>query len=59
MYRIPKNNEHFNKCYESIAEVYVHNEIGKLLDSCADSLIGSAKASTMLSALDRTSIAMD
>ncbi len=59
MYRIPKNNEHFNACYDNIAKVYVHNEIGKLLDNSADALIESAKASTMIEALDRASITME
>jgi len=59
MYRIPKNNSHFNECYDSIAEIYVYNEIGKLIDSSASSLISSARPSAMLDTLDYGQITMN
>ena len=59
MYRITKNNAHFNECYDSIAEVYVYNEIGKLIDECSSALIESAERSSMLTTLDRGQITMD
>ena len=59
MYRIAKNNQHFADCYDSIAEVYVYNEIGKLIDGCSSALIESAVRAPMLSTLDRGGITMD
>ena len=59
MYRIPKNNEHFLDCYDYIASIYVHNEIGKLLDSCSEALTASAEKGAMLVGLDRGTISMD
>lgn len=59
MYRIAKNNQHFTDCYDDIAEVYVYNEIGKLISECSSALINSAVRSSLLTTLDRGGITMD
>lgn len=59
MYRIAKNNSHFEDCYDDIAEVYIQNEIGKILDTCSTSLAQSATYAPLLEALDRSAISME
>ena len=59
IYRSFKSDEHFEKCYQSIAMVYTENEIGKLLYDAQTALIESAEYKDFLKTLDRASISMN
>ena len=59
IYRAEKSDEHFDKCYDSIASVYVENEIGRLFHSAETALKESAEYTDFLNGLDRSSISMD
>ena len=59
LYRIAKNNAHFDECYDEIVEVYIQNEIGKILYDCSSKLCESAVRSSLLESLDRAGITMD
>lgn len=43
IYRAAKSDEHFEKCYDEIADVYVDNVIGKKLDATVTALKSSAE----------------
>jgi hypothetical protein len=58
LYKINKTKDHFEECYESIKSVYIENEIGKILDTAADTLNSSAQSSSFLLSLDRSTISM-
>ncbi len=59
IYRAEKSDEHFEKCYDSIASVYVENEIGKLFNSAEAALKESVVYTDFLRGLDRAVISMD
>ena len=59
LYRIAKNNAHFDECYDEIVEVYIQNEIGKILYNFSSKLCESAVRSSLLESLDRAGIAMN
>ncbi len=58
LYKINKTDEHFEECYESIEAVYVQNQIGKIIDTAADTLLESAQNTSFLNSLDRAGISM-
>ena len=58
LYKIGKSDEHFENCYESIEAVYIQNQIGKIIDTAADTLLSSAQNTPFLNALDRATISM-
>ena len=59
LYKTVKSNTHFTECYDSIANVYVQNEIGKIIDTAASSIKENLKATEALSSLDRSAISME
>ena len=59
LYKTVKSNTHFTECYDSIANVYVQNEIGKIIDTAASSINENLKATEALSSLDRSAISME
>jgi len=58
VYKINKTDEHFEECYDSIKSVYIQNEIGKILDTAADSIYANAENTAFLNSLDRSTISM-
>ena len=58
LYKLSKSSQHLNDCYDDIVEVYKQNEIGKMLETCADKMKSAAVASNFLNGLDRASIEM-
>ena len=58
LYKINKTKDYFEECYETIKTVYIENEIGKILDTAADTLESSAQSTSFLLALDRSTISM-
>ncbi len=58
LYKFLKTDEHFEACYDSIANVYVNNEIGKIIDGYSETLYNSAAESLFLLGLDRGGISM-
>ena len=59
IYKAEKSDGHFEKCYDSIADAYLENEIGKILNLSFVGLSQNASASSELSALDRAQILAD
>ncbi len=59
IYKIEKNDEHFEECYESIRDAYIENEIGKLFAEKIDMLKNSAKISDGFTLIDFNTISMD
>ncbi len=59
LYRIAKESSHFEECYDSIASVYVQNEIGKIIDTAAATLYESAQTTENLNNLNRANISME
>ena len=58
IYKVEKSAEHFDACYDKIKEVYIQNEIGKLLNSAETALIDGATFTSAGKALDHALIAM-
>jgi hypothetical protein len=58
LYRFAKNSSHFDSCYTDIASVYVQNEIGKIFDTAADSMLSVIKSTSTLDTIDRAAITM-
>lgn len=58
LYRFAKNSSHFDSCYTDIASVYVQNEIGKIFDTAADSMLSVIKTTSILDTTDRATITM-
>ena len=59
LYRIDKSSTHFEKNYNSIAYIYLRNEVGKEYKRVSDELIRSVTPTDVLASLDHASIAMD
>ena len=59
LYRIEKSSTHFEKNYNSIAYIYLRNEVGKEYKRVSDELIRSVTPTDVLASLDHASIAMD
>jgi hypothetical protein len=59
LYKINKTDEHFEKCYEEIESIYIQNQIGKIIDTAADTLFASAQNTAFLSTLNRAGISME
>ncbi len=59
LYRFLKTDEHFEECYGSIANVYINNEIGKIIDTYSENLYSSAAPTTFLLSLNRGEISMN
>ena len=59
IYRTEKSDAHFEKCYDSIASVYVENEIGKIFNIAESALKSSAEYTDFLNGLDRAAITMN
>ena len=58
IYRAPKNSLHFDECYDDIAEVYVQNEIGKIIDTDAAKIAEALTATKLLDSIDRANVSM-
>ncbi|MBO7303752.1 MAG: hypothetical protein J6V09_00820 [Clostridia bacterium] len=59
LYRAAKTTQHFDNCYESIADAYVHNEIGKIIDTAAAEMLESIAYTSVLDDINRADISMD
>ena len=59
LYRFTKTSEHFENCYDSIVNVYINNEIGKIIDTYSENLNTSAVPSAFLLSLNRAEISMN
>lgn len=59
IYKAEKSDAHFEKCYDTIVDAYLENEIGKALNLYFVGLCQSANASSELLALDRAQILAD
>lgn len=59
IYRTTKSNTHYTECYDAIANAYVQNEIGKIIDTAAVSIEENLKATDALNSLDRSAISME
>lgn len=59
LYKTVKSNTHYTECYDNIANAYVQNEIGKIIDTAAISIEENLKATDALSSLDRSAISME
>ncbi len=59
LYRTVKTNDHFEECYNSIANAYVQNEIGKIIDTDVTAMKDNIKTTDILAELDRGSISME
>lgn len=58
LYKIVKNDSHFDSCYDYITSVYVQNEIGKIIDMAAASMLEAIETTSVLEALDYAGISM-
>ena len=58
IYKVEKNAEHFESCYDKIKEVYIQNEIGRMLNAAETALIESAVFTAKGKTLDPALIAM-
>lgn len=58
LYRAEKNSLHFEECYDDVAAVYVQNEIGKIIDTAAVSMLDAITSTTALEGIDRSEISM-
>ncbi len=59
LYRTTKTNEHFEKCYDDIAEIYVEDVLGKMINDRADALLANLSKTDNYEKLDHASISMD
>ncbi len=59
LYKTTKSDAHFTENYESIASVYVQNEIGRILDTAADAILGGLTPTSALTEMNRAEIKMD
>ena len=59
IYKIAKTNEHFNECYSTVVSAYLQNEVGKILDTAADSMLKSIQTAPILDTLDRGTVSMN
>ena len=59
LYKINKTDEHFEECYEEIESIYIQNQIGKIIDTVADTLFASAQNTAFLNTLNRAGISME
>ena len=58
IYRAEKNSLHFDNCYDDIATVYAHNEIGKIIDTTCTQMAEIINATDALVKIDRATISM-
>lgn len=58
-FKLPKDNEHFERCYDTIRQSYIDNEVGKRLDRAERSLLGSLSLGKDYSAINHAGISMD
>lgn len=59
LYRTTKTNEHFEKCYDSIAEIYVEDVIGKMINDRSDALLANLSKTESYLKLDHANISMN
>ena len=59
LYRAAKTTQHFEKCYDKIATAYVHNEVGKIIDTAAAEMLESITFSSYLTNMNRGEISME
>jgi hypothetical protein len=59
LYRTTKTNEHFEKCYDDIATVYVEDLIGKMIKERADALLSSLSKEVAYNTIVHADISMD
>ncbi len=59
LYRIDKDEEFLEDCYEDAVYAYVQNEIGKILDNCALELLGAMQTTDALDEIDYSAIGMN
>lgn len=59
LYRAAKSTQHFEDCYDKIAEAYVHNEVGKIIDTAAAEMIESITYTSVLENINHADISMD
>ena len=59
IYKTVKSNLHFEECYEQIEAVYLQNEVGKIIDTAADSIKNGLTETDVLKNLDRSLISID
>ncbi len=58
LYKIRKNDEHFEECYEYIEEVFVEEKIGEIIDERAAEIKELFKSTDAFGALDFNNISM-
>lgn len=59
LYRTLKTEDYFNNFYTEVVNVYLENEIGKIIDSHTSGIIPCICESDFLKTLDRSSISME
>ena len=59
LYRTAKTNEHFEACYDSIAEVYVEDVLGKMINDRADALLANLSKTDDYDSIVHAEISMD
>lgn len=59
LYRTTKTNEHFEKCYDDIAEIYVEEVLGKMISDRATALLTNLEKTEGYSKLDHSKISME
>lgn len=59
LYKLDKDRNNFENCYDDIVEIYKQNEIGKMLNRTATELQSNIEFSDFFKSLDRASISMN
>ncbi|MBQ8720049.1 MAG: hypothetical protein IJY65_03345 [Clostridia bacterium] len=59
VYVAHKTEEHFTECYDDIVEMYLQNEVGRIMSDAADSLVEGLAVKSALGSIDRAAILGD
>lgn len=57
-YKLTKDNEHFERCYDAVRQSYIDNEVGKRLERTKSQLISSLSLGKNYSDINHSSISM-